>query len=83
MMEEFLPAADENDRASHVEYSHNLDSIERIRALAKPESHPDFDRRHCVECGDPIPKPRLALGKVRWISCQERMEAQAALRGRK
>lgn len=79
----FLPAADENDRASHAEYSHNLDSIERIRALAKPESHPDFDGRRCVECGEPIPKPRLALGKVRCVSCQERIEAQAALRGKK
>lgn len=83
MLDELEPAADENDRASHAEYSHNLDSIERIRALVKPESHPDFDGRHCIECGDLIPKPRLSLGKIRCVSCQERIEVQAALRGRK
>ena len=83
MLDELEPAADENDRASRAEYSHNLDSIERIRALVKPESHSDFDGRHCVECSEPIPKPRLALGKVRCVSCQERIEVQTALRGKK
>ena len=61
MVDEFEPSADENDRASNAELSHNQDSVERIRALAKPESHPDFDGRHCVDCGEAIPKPRLTL----------------------
>ena len=41
-----------------------------------PESHPDFDGAHCVEehCGEPIPKARLALGKVRCVSCQSLLE---------
>lgn len=82
MIDVFDPTADENDRASNAELTHNLDSIERIRALAQPEFHPDFDGRHCVECGEAVPKPRLSLGKVRCLSCQERIEAQAALRGK-
>ncbi len=82
MGDEFEPSADENDRASNAELAHNQDSVERIRFLARPEFHPDFDGRHCVDCDEPIPKKRLALGKVRCISCQERMEGQAALRGR-
>ena len=82
MVDEFEPSADENDRASNAEYTHNQDNVERIRALAQPESHPDFDGCHCVECGEPIPDLRLALSKVRCISCQARLEGQAALRGR-
>ncbi len=74
MVDEFQPAADENDRASNAEYIHNQDSLERVRALAKPESHPDFDGRHCVECAEVIPGPRLALGKVRCVICQQRLE---------
>ena len=82
MADEFEPTADENDRASNAEYIHNQDALERVRALAKPESHPDFDGNHCVECGEGIPKQRLAIGKVRCVSCQQRLESQTALRGR-
>ena len=82
MVDDFEPSADENDRASNAEFVHNQDNLERIRALAKPESHPDFDGRHCVECCEAIPKPRLALGKVRCVICQQRLEGQSALRGR-
>ena len=77
MVDEFEPSADENDRASNAEFTHNQDSLERIRALAKPESHPDFDGSHCVDCGDRIPKQRLALGRVRCVACQELLERQS------
>ena len=82
MGNEFEPSADENDRASSAEHTHNQDNLERIRALAKPETHPDFDGRHCVECGEAIPKARLALGEIRCVTCRQRRENQAALRGR-
>lgn len=81
MLEKYEPSADENDRASHAEHTHNQDSVERIRALAKPESHPDFDGLHCVACGDIIPKQRLALIKVRCVSCQSKLERYATRRG--
>ena len=52
------------------------------RALGKsaPESHPDFDGKHCVEgdCGIAIPKARLAMGKVRCVTCQSLIESRAA-----
>ncbi len=77
MVDDFEPSADENDRASNAEYTHNQDALDRIRALAKPETHPDFDGRHCVECGEPVLKARLALGKVRCVICQARIERQS------
>ena len=82
MVDEFEPSADENDRASNAEFIHNQDSLERVRALVKPEIHPDFDGAHCVECGESMPKQRLVLGKVRCVSCQQRIENQDSLRGR-
>lgn len=38
------------------------------------EDYTDFDGIHCVDCGDPIPKGRLALGRVRCVYCQEKKE---------
>jgi RNA polymerase-binding transcription factor DksA len=42
-----------------------------------PETHPDFDGKTCVECGDDIPDGRLALMRVRCVRCQERVERRA------
>lgn len=52
------------------------DAERRARGKSAPESHPDFDGSHCVEenCGIPIPKARLALGKVRCVDCQSLKE---------
>lgn len=48
----------------------------RARALGKsgPETHPDFDGEHCVDCEVEIPVKRLELYKVRCVSCQELLE---------
>ena len=50
------------------------------RAMSRPESDPNFDGRHCVEedCGDAIPEGRLALGKIRCITCQQAKEKRRA-----
>lgn len=68
--------ADVLDQASVVTDLLTTKLIERQRELAKPEKHPDFDGRHCVEeeCGESIPDERLGLGKIRCISCQELLE---------
>jgi RNA polymerase-binding transcription factor DksA len=42
-----------------------------------PETHPDFDGEHCVECGDDMPKARLEMNRVRCMPCQERKERAA------
>jgi RNA polymerase-binding transcription factor DksA len=41
-----------------------------------------WPRTKCVDCDDPIPEPRLALGKVRCVSCQEDKERELRARGR-
>jgi RNA polymerase-binding transcription factor DksA len=48
----------------------------RARGQSAPELDPRFDGFNCVEqnCGEPIPAARLALGKVRCVSCQELLE---------
>lgn len=68
--------ADVLDQAAAVTDLLTQKLVEERRALAAPETHPDFDGRHCVEedCGEPIPDERLSLGKVRCISCQTRRE---------
>lgn len=66
--------ADENDRASAWEAVFNDDAIRAVRQKVAPETHPDFDGRHCVECGDALPKVRLENGRIRCVSCQEILE---------
>lgn len=46
----------------------------RARGKSKPETHPDFDGVHCVDCDDDIPAGRLVLGKVRCVYCQALLE---------
>ena len=41
---------------------------------AAPERHPGFNGSRCVECDDAIPAQRLAMGKVRCVSCQTHIE---------
>lgn len=43
-----------------------------------PESHPEFDGEHCVDCAIQIATGRLALGKVRCIGCQSDLESRRA-----
>ena len=48
-----------------------------VAAAAKairPETHPEFDGKNCVECDNPIPSLRLAMGKVRCVFCQTTKE---------
>ena len=40
----------------------------------RPEKHPEFDGLHCVDCEVSIPAPRLAMGRVRCVECQEDLE---------
>lgn len=43
-------------------------------ATTRPETHPDFDGVHCVDCEDDIHPLRLAMGKVRCVLCQSAKE---------
>lgn len=76
---ELARTADENERASLIEEQFTDAALEAARAKARPESHPDFDGAHCVECADAIPSARLALGRVRCVTCQERLEREGRI----
>lgn len=69
------------DEASELEAELREKAVENTRRLAAPETHPDFDGIHCVDCGDPIHHARLSLGKVRCINCQEYLERMYARAG--
>jgi phage/conjugal plasmid C-4 type zinc finger TraR family protein len=71
--------ADESDRASAIEAAFNADALRDARRKTQPETHPDFDGKHCVECGEIIPKARLALGRVRCVECQSVLERHRKL----
>lgn len=56
--------------------------VKRVRDAAAPQSHPEFDGKHCVglwqqACGEKIPAARLKLGRVRCVACQEVIDAHA------
>ena len=66
--------------ADHADVADNFIDLFRSDAEAKargrsaPEFDAAFDGSHCVECEDEIPAPRLALGKVRCVPCQQLRE---------
>ena len=55
----------------------NDDALDRARGKSAPETHPDWNGLNCVDCGDEVHRVRLALGKVRCMSCQDVLEKQA------
>ena len=68
------PADLGNDRAAQ-----QLDAaLSRVLSKSAPETHPDFDGEHCIECNEPIPTGRLALHKVYCVECQRVLEVKRA-----
>ena len=61
---------DEGDQAALFQMNENAKAIAETRARLAPEQHPDFDGESCVDCGDDIPKERLAMGRIRCVHCQ-------------
>lgn len=87
----FEPTVDEGANPGYINNNEVLDEAEqaqmlqlqeqatisyRAREMNRPETHPDFDGLHCVECDDEIPPQRLALCRVRCVHCQEHLEAE-------
>jgi RNA polymerase-binding transcription factor DksA len=66
--------ADFIDDAQAVNELHQEVSLRNQQAKVQPESHPDFDGQHCVDCTDLIPLARLAWGRIRCVGCQEYKE---------
>lgn len=61
---------------NQLEMAERLENAQRERSISEaalrsaPETHPNFDGLHCVECETAIPHGRLLLGKVRCVHCQ-------------
>jgi RNA polymerase-binding transcription factor DksA len=70
--------ADDLDQASELTQQLTDAYVSNVRDAARPEQvqlpdgswpHPD-----CIDCGDEILPARLALGRVRCVSCQQDLE---------
>jgi len=58
------------------------DAERRARGKSGAEFDARFDGTHCVEenCGAPLPRKRLNMGRVRCVDCQALVERRRALR---
>lgn len=67
--------ADPVDYSTAMEHLTTNSAIAQIMVAAnRPETHPDFDGVHCVECDQEIPAQRLAMLRVRCTHCQSILE---------
>ena len=66
--------ADIFDTAQAFQARLNADAESRARGKSAPESHPEFDGYHCIDCAEGIHPVRLAMGKVRCMECQDFLE---------
>ena len=77
----FLTNDDVFDEADHAQWQQlreQADIQSRAMQLNRPETHPDFDGTHCVECDIDIPLARLKMHKVRCVDCQNELEQERA-----
>ncbi len=65
---------DETDYAQHLQLTEQANLIKKALQMNKPETHPDFDGVHCIECGIVIPEGRIKLKKMRCVDCQEEVD---------
>ena len=75
-------ALDNRDLAQYTaQYAEAEDALEEARRKTAPETNPDFDGKHCIECGEKIPAARLKLMKIRCIDCQSLKEQKTKFFG--
>lgn len=67
---------DETDQAQYLQLQEQASISLRARELNRPETHPDFDGKSCVECGELMPQERLSLRRVRCVDCQTFLEEE-------
>ena len=70
---------DDADQASMLQMAENAQALAKVKARMAPETHPDFDGKHCLACGDTIPKLRLDMGKIRCVHCQSALEIKSRM----
>jgi RNA polymerase-binding transcription factor DksA len=80
-------SGDEVDRANELAEMATANSLYLTRKKARPEQVQNADGswpiKDCDECGLPIEKGRIKLGKIRCIACQTELERLNALRGKR
>lgn len=74
---------DECDIASAVEMGMLNHALEKHKEKLIPETHPDFDGKHCIECDTDIPDLRLGMGKIRCVDCQSELEIRSKMYAKK
>jgi len=67
-------SADKLDQASDLQQALNEQARARNDVAMRPQEHKNFNGEDCVECWEPIPAERLAMGKVRCVICQGKIE---------
>lgn len=70
--------SDDVDQANELAQKMNDAAVAQARAKSKPEQvqNPDgtWPVTECIDCGIDIEPGRVALGKVRCLTCQEVLE---------
>ncbi len=70
--------ADDLDRAAELTQQLADAAIYDVRKAAAPQQVQCIDgswpNPDCADCGDAIPEPRLRLGRIRCVDCQDAVE---------
>ena len=67
---------DENDRASDLEMAETASRIAAERAKAVTPVPAAWDKKTCYECGNDLPKERIAAKRFLCVPCKEIEEAK-------
>lgn len=62
------------DLAAELQDNFNNRGIAAAAAATAPQTDPDYDGKHCIECFALIPKARRDLGRIKCVGCQEALE---------
>lgn len=62
------------ERLAHQQETLMNSAIAAASKAAGPQTHPDFDGVHCLECDSEIPQQRLAMGRIYCVPCQSLKE---------
>ena len=73
-----LNALYQNVAFKNAGFSTDADTPSPILA---PQTHPDFDGKHCIDCEVEIPAQRLAWGRVRCTDCESILELKKKTTG--
>lgn len=63
-------SADMYDQAAAVSELLLEAALARQADKMAPQTHPDFDGAHCLDCGVPMPATRLIASRIRCTECE-------------